>query len=338
MQTIRIVVAVRDEANRIRLVQGLGSRPEFAILQEATDLMQTFSAIEDGSPNVVLIDDTLIVKPEFEVMRALFQSLDIRWLQVSTGASAGLGSQAGKGSDLFPVNASMPMDRIARNILELSRAPVRMKETLPPATVSVPLSRDDRVVLIGASTGGVDALITVLKQYPSDGPATVIVQHTGQGFGTSLVKLLDQHCACSVTAAQDGSRLQRGQVLVAAGCNGHLQIEAGAVPRTRLAVGPARSGHMPSIDVMFESAAPLANRCTAALLTGMGRDGAQGLLTLRMAGAMTIAQDAATSVVYGMPRVASELGAALKILPLQDIGRAILSSVRITGPIAKGMH
>lgn len=185
-------------------------------------------------------------------------------------------------------------------------------------------ARLERIVLIGASTGGIDALLKVLAAYPADSPPTAIVQHTGQGYSDSLVRVLSRGCAAKVMAAQDGMFLDRGMVCVAAGTIGHLRLIPGDRLRCSLAVGPAISGHMPSVDALFRSALPIASRVVAVLLTGMGSDGAAGLLELSRAGSMTIGQDEDTSVVYGMPRVAFNLGAVRRQLPLPGIGATIM--------------
>ena len=184
-----------------------------------------------------------------------------------------------------------------------------------------------KIALVGSSTGGIDALLTILRGFPQDCPPTVIVQHTGAPFGASLAELLDTRCAAKVRLASGRQALEQGSVYLGAGINGHLTIQGDC----RLFVSEDGcepvSGHRPSIDVLFESAAPIAPRVVAALLTGMGKDGAVGLKKLRENGAHTIAQDEATSVVFGMPRAAVELGAACEVLPLHKIGPALLEPV-----------
>jgi two-component system chemotaxis response regulator CheB len=151
-----------------------------------------------------------------------------------------------------------------------------------------------------------------------------VVQHTGQGFSESLIRLLDRRCALTVEAAQDGMELQPGRVCVAAGCPGHMRLQSNKPYRIAVEQGPPVSGHLPSVDALFRSAVPIASNVVAALLTGMGRDGAEGLLALRKAGAATIGQDESSSVVYGMPRAAWEIGAVRQQLPWGEIAAAIL--------------
>lgn len=195
-------------------------------------------------------------------------------------------------------------------------------------------SPGERVVLIGASTGGIDALLTVLAHFPADCPPTAIVQHTGRGFSLSMVRVLSRKCAARIVVAEEMLVLERGMICVAGGLDGHLQLKQLPDRRLRCSIqsGPQVSGQRPSIDVLFRSATPVATRVIGVLLTGMGADGAAGLLALRQAGATTIGQDEATSIVYGMPRVAFEMGAVCHQLPLPLIGPAIRQIVQAGDP------
>jgi len=180
------------------------------------------------------------------------------------------------------------------------------------------------IIALGASTGGVEALTEVLSGFPADCPPTVVTQHMPEHFTRSFAERLDRLCAPTVVEAQDGMPIRPGHVYIAPGAVGHLTI-AGRNERTcRITPGELRSGHMPSVDVMFESVAQVyGGKVAAALLTGMGSDGAEGLLALKNAGAHTIAQDRATSLVYGMPAAAHRLGAANQVLPLREIASAL---------------
>jgi len=191
----------------------------------------------------------------------------------------------------------------------------------------------DSLVLIGASTGGVDALCTVLSDYPDNCPPTLIVQHTGRGFGQGLVDLLNRRCAAQVRVAEHGLQLTHGMVCVAAGTDKHLNVDSGSPRKIRMTEGAPVSGHLPSVDALFRSGLPIARNVVAILLTGMGSDGAQGLLELRRAGAQTFVQDEKTSVVYGMPRIAWEIGAAQSRLPLPSVCSHILRACSNRVPV-----
>lgn len=184
-------------------------------------------------------------------------------------------------------------------------------------------------MLLGASTGGVEALLEVLSHFPADCPPTAIVQHMPAGFTASFAGRLDKFCAAQVAEARDGDALKPGHIYLAPGGAAHLEIAGRHDWRCRLIEDGLTSGHRPSVDRLFQSAARLfAKDCVAALLTGMGRDGAAGLLALRQTGAITLAQDEASSVVYGMPRAAIELNAAAAQLPLEKIGPELIRICR----------
>jgi two-component system response regulator WspF len=182
------------------------------------------------------------------------------------------------------------------------------------------------LVLIGASTGGPDALAAVLAAFPADFPAAVLVaQHIAAAFAPALVSLLAGRCKLPVRAAADGDRPAAGQVLVAA-TDDHLEVTPGLAVRYTKA--PAAYPYRPSVDVLFGSAAVWPRPGVGVLLTGMGPDGAAGLLRLRTLGWHTVAQDEGSCVVYGMPKVAAERGAAAEVLPLGRIGPAVALTIQ----------
>ena len=182
----------------------------------------------------------------------------------------------------------------------------------------------DKVVALGTSTGGTQALETVLTRLPADCPGIVVVQHMPEKFTAAFAHRLNQLCRCEVREAVDGDRVISGLVLIAPGGK-HMQLRrSGAQYRVGVADGPPVNRHKPSVDVLFRSVANTAGRnALGIIMTGMGDDGAQGLLAMRQAGAHTIAQDQESSVVFGMPREAIEIGAAMEVLPLGGMAEAI---------------
>lgn len=188
------------------------------------------------------------------------------------------------------------------------------------------LSTVGRIVAIGASTGGVEALHTVLTAMPADSPAILVTQHMPPGFTSSFAQRLDTLCAMSVSEATDGRPVMPGHIYIAPGGR-HLElVRSGAHYACRLHDGPPVSGHRPSVDVLFGSVAAAAGRnALGVILTGMGRDGAEGLLAMRKAGARTIGQDEASCVIYGMPGAAKAHGAVDLELPLKRISQEILT-------------
>lgn len=189
------------------------------------------------------------------------------------------------------------------------------------------------VIAIGASTGGVDALLTVLSAFPADCPPTLIVQHMKPEFLGQFGERLDRHCRARVRLARDNDRLKPGRILLAPGEPAHLCLSRHTPGRCQLHRAAKVAGHRPSVDMLFASLSALGPRGCGVLLTGMGRDGAEGLLQMRIAGALTICQDEASSVVYGMPRAAVEIGACARQLPLDRIGPALFPAGR---PVLEG--
>lgn len=196
-----------------------------------------------------------------------------------------------------------------------------------------PLDETPQMILaIGASTGGTEALRLLLSHFPANGPATVVVQHMPEQFTSFFALRLDGLCAIEVREACDGDTVQPGRVLLAPGDRHMVLHKKGPHFQVRVKGGPMVNHQRPSVDVLFGSVARNAGkRSIGVLLTGMGSDGAKGLKSMRDAGAMTIAQDESTSVVYGMPKAAVELDAARQILALPDIGPKLLSLLRKPG-------
>ncbi|WP_394730331.1 chemotaxis response regulator protein-glutamate methylesterase [Altererythrobacter sp. GH1-8] len=188
-------------------------------------------------------------------------------------------------------------------------------------TARLPAVRPELIVL-GSSTGGVEALRQILPQLPAHCPPTVVVQHINASFASAIAQSLNDLCQAKMVLAENLTMLQPGHIYLAPGDERHLRVarcENGGI-RLSLRSGEPISGHRPSVDALFHSAASeFGSKVLGALLTGMGQDGAAGLLAMKHAGAVTIAQDAQSSVVFGMPRAAIEMGAAQCVLPLTEI-------------------
>ncbi|MFO0976191.1 MAG: chemotaxis response regulator protein-glutamate methylesterase [Planctomycetaceae bacterium] len=198
------------------------------------------------------------------------------------------------------------------------------KEPLP---VDALITSTHKVIAIGTSTGGTEALYDILTRFPSDAPGIVAVIHMPPGYTKSYAERLDRSCRIRVKEAEDGDRILPGHALIARG-DRHLEaVRSGATYSVKVTDGEKVSGFRPSVDVLFRSCARfLGANAVGAILTGMGRDGAEGLLAMRRAGAHTIAQDEASCVVYGMPREAVQMNAACQILPLDRIASQLLLS------------
>jgi two-component system chemotaxis response regulator CheB len=183
----------------------------------------------------------------------------------------------------------------------------------------------ETVICIGASTGGTESLRVVLEALPAASPGIIIVQHMPEKFTEAFARRLDGLCEVEVKEAADGDTVLRGRVLIAPGDRHTLLQRSGARYYVSVKNGPLVSRHRPSVDVLFRSAARYAGaNAVGIIMTGMGDDGARGLLEMKQAGAFTIAQDEASSVVFGMPKEAIALGAAAKILPLDLLASEIV--------------
>ncbi len=185
----------------------------------------------------------------------------------------------------------------------------------------------DRVVAIGASTGGTEAVRIVLEALPLDAPGVVVVQHMPENFTAAFAKRLDSLCRISVKEAKNGDSVLRGHALIAPGNRHTLLKRSGARYYVEVRDGPLVSRHRPSVDVLFRSTARYAGRnAVAAILTGMGDDGARGLAEIRATGAYTLAQDEASCVVFGMPKEAIDRGAVCEVVAIAGMTSAILSA------------
>lgn len=216
--------------------------------------------------------------------------------------------------------------RVLRKSVSTNRTPFAGPK---PSSSGALLTSTHKVIAIGASTGGTEALMDMLVEFPSDAPGTVAVIHMPEGFTKSFADRLDRHCRVRVKEAEDGDRILPGHVLLAPG-NFHLSVfRSGATYAVKVFSAPPVSRHRPSVDVMFSSCAKvLGSNAVGVILTGMGNDGAQGLLEMRNAGSYNIAQDEKSCVVFGMPKEAIARDAVDEILPLKRIAPAALEAAK----------
>ncbi|MDQ1197552.1 protein-glutamate O-methylesterase CheB [Agrobacterium sp. SORGH_AS 787] len=340
MSTPARVLVVDDSPTMRGLISAvLDSDPDVEVIGQAGNAMEARAAIKELNPDVVTLD---IEMPEMNGLEFLDKIMRLRpmpVIMVSTlthrGADASLAALEIGAFDCVgkPVPGdAQPFPDLADKVKAAARSQHRTYRSVaaerpaasPPAAVTN-YSVGRKIVAIGSSTGGVEALIAVLQKFPVNCPPTVITQHMPPTFTKSFAERLNRLCAPVVEEATDGARLQTGKVYLAPGGDRHLQVVNHAAPCCRLIEREPVNGHRPSVDVLFDSVAELAGRnAVGAILTGMGRDGAAGLLKMRHAGARTVGQNEKTCVVYGMPRVAYELGAVEHQLPLNAIGEEIL--------------
>lgn len=329
---MKVLLSHPRPVRRSRIAAALGMvLPEAQIIQ-AQDLSETFDSAEHLQPNAVVIAEEFCSREEFEFLKALFEALHVFIIVLSEGGERSFAQI----NDLHVIPDDGDLDTLVQ-LLKTRPSSQKQSSARPARPQSVSGSDFDpnRVILLGASTGGVDALITVLHDFPANAPPTLIVQHTGSGFSESLSRLLNRSYAGTVELVRQPVALAAGHVYLTPDNDHHLALTHGPSPRATLTDAAPHSGHRPSVDVLFKSAVRFATDVTAVIFTGMGRDGAEGLLELRKAGATTIGQDEATSVVYGMPRVAAELGAVGTQYPLPKIAAAVLESCRARPSIRK---
>ena len=338
--TVPARVLVVDDSPTMRglITAVLSADPDVNVIGQAGDAMEARNAIKQLNPDVVTLDIEMPNMNGLEFLDKIMKLRPMPVIMVSTlthrGAEASLMALEIGAFDCVgkpqPGDAR-PFGDLAEKVKAAARSQRRFV-TAPassaPVAANVNAAAEYRsgrkIVAIGASTGGVEALIAVLQKFPVNCPPTVITQHMPPTFTKSFAERLNRLCSPVVQEAVDGARLEIGKVYLAPGGDRHLQVSNHSAPCCRLVERDPVNGHRPSVDVLFDSVAELAGRnAVGVILTGMGRDGAAGLLKMRHAGARTIGQNEKTCVVYGMPRVAYELGAVENQFPLASIGEEI---------------
>lgn len=328
---MHVLIAHQSPTARTRLETKLSGMSVPFSIHATSELTETYHYAEHKRPDCALISGHLANCAEFELLASLLRILGISCVVVEASPQPM--------RLRLSARASQHVVRVTEDAsdADLMNAMQRVRTPSPPSGFTPKhcnQSSDDafdakKIILIGASTGGVDALLKVIKHFGPNCPPTLIVQHTGGSFARSLIRLLDGGTAASVQDARDGSDLKPGTIYLAPSDDTHLSVARSKPHRIDLKRDDLISGHRPSVDALFQSAIPHAKDVIAAILTGMGRDGASGITALRRAGARTFGQDEATSVVYGMPRVANELGGVEKQLPIDQMGDALLRATML---------
>ena len=337
---VRVLIIDDSALMRQLLSEFLAGDADISVVGTAPDPIVARQKIKALTPDVVTLD---IEMPKMDGLTFLEKIMRLRPMPVvmvssltQKGADAALRAlelgavdYVGKPALDLRKGLSELADELIAKVKQAARARIRpLRHDAEPVRVSTGIGyvSTEKIIAVGASTGGVEALHEVLAPLPADSPAILVAQHMPEAFTASFARRLDQRCAVAVAEARDGARILPGHVYIAPG-NHHLKVmRSGANYLCRLHDGPPVSGHRPSVDVLFRSTALAAGRnAVGIILTGMGKDGAVGLREMRDAGAHTIGQDEASSLVYGMPRAARELGAVETELPLSRIPQAILT-------------
>jgi two-component system chemotaxis response regulator CheB len=333
--TVRVLIVDDSATMRAMIKATLAADPEITVVGEAADPHEARNAIKQFSPDVITLDIEMPNMDGLEFLDKIMRLRPMPVIMVSTltqaGAHVNLRALEIGAFDCVAKPSSFnqnSFDSLAETVKAAAGSHRKTRPSAAPRTAPAAknaFAPDGKIIAIGSSTGGVEALITVLSGFPANCPPTIISQHMPPTFTASFADRLNRLCAPSVSEAVDGAPLQTGHIYLAPG-NAHLELASSHAPRCRLMDTERVNGHRPSVDVMFFSVVHLLGaRAVGVILTGMGRDGADGLLAMRRAGCETIGQDEASCVVYGMPKVAYEIGAVARQLPLEKISERVLS-------------
>ncbi|PTW55059.1 response regulator receiver-modulated CheB methylesterase [Breoghania corrubedonensis] len=336
---VRVLIVDDSALIRQLLTRMLSGDPDIEVVGSASDPYAARDKIKQLLPDVITLD---IEMPRMDGLEFLHKIMTLRPMPVVMVSSL---TQAGADTTLQALEMGA-IDFVAKPTVDLQFGLLEKQVEIcakvktaasanlrrePMRTAAEPrnsgYSSTEKIVAIGASTGGVEALRTVLSALPADSPAILITQHMPVHFTSTFAKRLDGLCNIAVEEAREGTRVLPGHAYIAPG-DLHLRLTRSGANYVCNVNGDDRvSGHCPSVDVLFRSVATAAGRnALGVILTGMGKDGALGLLEMRKAGSTTFGQDAASCIVYGMPRAAMECGAVETQLPLDQIAQNILDA------------
>jgi two-component system chemotaxis response regulator CheB len=353
---IRVLVIDDSASVRQAMVTVLESDPQIEVIGTASDPFIAAKRIMDEVPDVITLDVEMPRMDGITFLRKLMSQRPIPVVMCSSLTEAGSETlmealEAGAVDIILKpkIGAADHLREQAQRICDIVKsasharvgaqrkshsastsgpaAKLTADAVLPPPSAR-PMARTTEIVIcVGASTGGTEALRVLLEALPGNAPGIVIVQHMPEKFTAAFARRLNGLCQVSVKEAQDGDPVLRGHVLIAPGDKHMLLQRHGARYHVSVREGPLVSRHRPSVDVLFRSAATAAgSNAVGVILTGMGDDGARGMEEMHNAGAFTIAQDEATSVVFGMPKEAIARGCVDRIVPLEQVAREIINA------------
>lgn len=341
MGKIRVLCVDDSALMRQLMTEIINSHADMEMVASAPDPLVARDMIKEFNPDVLTLD---VEMPRMDGLDFLEKLMRLRPMPVVM-----VSSLTGKGSEVTlralelgavdivtkpSLGISEGMLAYSQMIADKVRAASRAKlhaRGAQPAPVMLkagPLLSSEKLIAIGASTGGTEAIRHVLQPLPATSPALLITQHMPPGFTRSFAERLNKLCQITVKEAEDGERILPGHAYIAPGAM-HLElVRSGANYQVKLNEGPPVNRHKPSVDVLFKSVAQYAGRnAVGVILTGMGNDGAAGLLAMNKAGAWTIAQNEASCVVFGMPREAIALGGASEVVDLHQISQHMLAKI-----------
>jgi two-component system chemotaxis response regulator CheB len=367
MEKIKVLVVDDSALMRNLLARMIGVQPDMEVVGTAPDAIVAGQMIAEFHPQVLTLDIEMPRMDGLQFLERLMQRHPMPVVMVSTlteaGAEATMRALELGAVDFIP-KPKLDMHKgmneyaaeMADKIRTAARARPRARTATPPAPPAhaTPLrsvpgrpavpaaaarmatgTSEGRVILIGASTGGTEAIRELLAGLPAEMPAILITQHMPAGFTKSFAERLNKYCKLAVKEAGDGERVLPGHVYIAPGSHHLLLKRNGAGYVTALSDGPPVNRHRPSVEVLFRSGAEVAGAAVVGvMLTGMGKDGALAMREMREAGSYNIVQDEASSVVFGMPREAIAAGAAHEVAPLDEIAGRVVGQLMKSGPRA----
>jgi len=335
---VRTLVVDDSVAMQGMICRSLLAAPDIEVVGTAASAHEAREKIKALDPDVVTLDIVMDGMNGIDFLERLMRLRPTPVVMVSSctvkGAEASLTAlELGAFECFDKANlrigpAPVGIDGLADLVLAAARSrPGALAAAAPAGRNEGYTPRDGSMIALGASTGGVEALIALLAEFPANCPPTVIVQHMPATFTTSFAARLNRLCRPMVEEGRSGAPLAVGKIYLAPGGERHMEIGGqGARRYCRLIEGDKVTGHRPSVDRLFHSVVRAAGRdAVGAILTGMGSDGAAGLKAMRSAGSTTIGQDEATSTVYGMPAAAQAIGAVVEQMPLRRIARRLLT-------------
>lgn len=336
---VRVLVVDDSPSMRAALHRILGADPEIEVVGCAPEPHAARAMIKELNPDVVTLD---VEMPGMDGLSFLEKIMRLRPMPVVMCSTL-----TARGTEVTIEALRLgAVDCVAKpsgNALELARDADLLRSKVkaaarsrvrPIAAHAAPRPQAgaryrDVVIAVGASTGGVEALFSLIGAMPPEAPPILVVQHMPAAFTAGFAARLDSTATMRVVEASDGEPVARGTVYIAPGGARHMTLIDGHPPRIRLIASDPVGGHRPAVDMLFESVAVRRGAAIGVILTGMGQDGASGLLAMRRAGARTFGQNAESCVVYGMPRAAFEIGAVERQVNLSGMPEAILAACRL---------
>jgi len=348
----RTRVVVIDDSALIRkvLAEIINAQRDMTCVGAAPDPIAARELIRASNPDVITLDVEMPKMDGLDFLERLMRLRPMPVVMVSTltekGSEVTLRALELGAVDFVAkpkLDIAKGMQEYAAEITDKIRAAAASKvrgragapgaAPRPLAALGSSVATTEKLVIIGASTGGTEAIKEVLMQFPPDAPGVLVTQHMPEGFTKSFAARLDKLCRITVSEAVHGERVLPGHAYIAPGGNAHLKLrKSGANYVVELDAAPPVNKHRPSVDVLFRSAAQVAGaNALGVILTGMGRDGAAGMLEMRQAGAYTVAEDESTCVVFGMPREAIAAGGVEEVAPLGDIASRLFAKLSESG-------